>query len=56
MEICAIFGGHFVIPYSAGYFSIKDMAKAGIVMTIAAASCVGISILIVGRISGNYAL
>jgi sodium-dependent dicarboxylate transporter 2/3/5 len=29
-----------IIPYSAGYFSIRDMAKAGIVMTIAAAACV----------------
>ena len=45
-----------VIPYSAGYFSIKDMAKAGIVMTMAAAWCVGISILIVGEISGKYIL
>ena len=45
-----------VIPYSAGYFSIKDMAKAGIVMTFAAALCVGISILIFGRLIGQYAL
>ena len=29
-----------IIPYSSGYFSIRDMAKAGIVMTIAAAACV----------------
>jgi sodium-dependent dicarboxylate transporter 2/3/5 len=29
-----------IIPYSAGYFSIRDMAKAGVVMTIAAAACV----------------
>jgi sodium-dependent dicarboxylate transporter 2/3/5 len=29
-----------IIPYSAGYFSIRDMAKAGILMTIAAAACV----------------
>src|SRR5258705_6646551 len=29
-----------IIPYSGGYFSIRDMAKAGIVMTIAAAACV----------------
>jgi sodium-dependent dicarboxylate transporter 2/3/5 len=29
-----------IIPYSSGYFSIKDMAKAGIWMTFAAAACV----------------
>ena len=29
-----------IIPYGSGYFSIKDMARAGIVMTIAAATCV----------------
>ena len=45
-----------VIPYSAGYFAIKDMAKAGILMTIGAALCVGLSILIVGGISGGYTI
>jgi sodium-dependent dicarboxylate transporter 2/3/5 len=29
-----------IIPYSSGYFSIRDMAKAGILMTVAAAGCV----------------
>ena len=29
-----------IIPYSSGYFSIRDMAKAGILMTVAAAVCV----------------
>src|SRR5258706_12008094 len=29
-----------VIPYSSGYFSIRDMAKAGVLMTIAAALCI----------------
>ena len=43
-----------VIPYSAGYFSIRDMATAGILMTVAAAACVGLSILVVGAISGTY--
>ena len=33
-----------IIPYGAGYFSIKDMAKAGIWMTIAAAVCIAVSI------------
>jgi len=29
-----------IIPYASGYFSIRDMAKAGVLMTIAAAACV----------------
>ena len=37
-----------VIPYSSGYFSIRDMAKAGIVMTFFAAICVAASILVMG--------
>ena len=37
-----------VIPYSSGYFSIRDMAKAGIVMTFFAAICVAVSILVMG--------
>jgi sodium-dependent dicarboxylate transporter 2/3/5 len=36
-----------LIPYAAGYFSIKDMAKAGIWMTVGAAACVAISVQIV---------
>jgi len=31
-----------IIPYASGYFSIRDMAKAGVLMTIAAAACVAI--------------
>jgi sodium-dependent dicarboxylate transporter 2/3/5 len=33
-----------IIPYAAGYFSLKDMAKAGVCMTVAAAACVAVSI------------
>ena len=36
-----------IIPYGAGYFSIKDMAKAGVIMTVAAAVCIGITIGVV---------
>ena len=43
-----------VIPYSAGYFSIGDMVKTGIVMTFAAAVCLGISILVFGNLIGTY--
>lgn len=41
-----------VIPYSAGYFSIKDMAKAGIWMTFASSACVTVSICVIGRLFG----
>ena len=37
-----------IIPYSSGYFSIKDMARAGICMTVAAAGCVAAAVF-VGR-------
>jgi len=45
-----------VIPYSAGYFAIRDMAKAGVVMTFVAALCVGISILVFGTLGGHYVM
>ena len=32
-----------IIPHASGYFSIKDMAKAGILMTIAAAGCIAVT-------------
>jgi solute carrier family 13 (sodium-dependent dicarboxylate transporter), member 2/3/5 len=41
-----------VIPYSAGYFSIKDMLKAGLWMTIASSVCVTISIAVMGKLFG----
>ena len=43
-----------VIPYSAGYFSIKDMVIAGTVMTLIAAPIVAGTIYLVGRITGLY--
>jgi solute carrier family 13 (sodium-dependent dicarboxylate transporter), member 2/3/5 len=39
-----------IIPYSSGYFSIKDMAKAGVLMTVAAAICVAVSIGVVNLV------
>ena len=39
-----------VVPYSAGFFSIRDMAKSGILMTLAAAVCVAVSIAVVSAI------
>ena len=41
-----------VIPYSAGYFSIGDMVKAGLLMTVASSACVTASICVVGRLFG----
>ena len=43
-----------VIPYSAGYFSIRDMALSGIIITIIAAPLVSAAILTVGYITGLY--
>ena len=43
-----------IIPYASGYFSIRDMAKAGIWMTLAAAVCVSVSVLTVGTLTGSY--
>ncbi len=42
-----------VIPYASGYFSIKDMAKAGLWMTLIAAVCVTISFVVVGTLTGT---
>ena len=33
-----------IIPYSSGYFSIRDMARAGLLMTVLAALCVAVSV------------
>jgi sodium-dependent dicarboxylate transporter 2/3/5 len=41
-----------VIPYAAGYFTIKDMAKAGLCMTLASSACVTVSIAGMGRLTG----
>ena len=37
-----------VVLYSAGYFSIRDMARAGVWMSLAAAVCVTVSVTVVG--------
>ncbi len=39
-----------VIPYSSGYFTIADMAKAGLLMTIASSVCVTASIYVMGKL------
>jgi solute carrier family 13 (sodium-dependent dicarboxylate transporter), member 2/3/5 len=41
-----------VIPHSSGYFSIGDMAKAGLFMTVISSVCVTISICVFGPLFG----
>lgn len=41
-----------VIPYSAGYFTIRDMVKAGLWMTLASSACVTVSIAVMGKLFG----
>ena len=43
-----------VIPYSSGYFSIRDMARAGIIMTFCAAVCVTISMFVANALTGLF--
>jgi solute carrier family 13 (sodium-dependent dicarboxylate transporter), member 2/3/5 len=43
-----------VIPYSAGYFSILDMAKSGIAMTVASSVIVSLVIYVIGTMSNLY--
>ena len=43
-----------VILYSSGYFSISDMAKAGLWMTLGAAVCVTVVLASLGRLSGGF--
>ena len=43
-----------VIPYSAGYFSIRDMAIAGVVITVVASVLVAVAIFVMGGLTGVY--
>jgi sodium-dependent dicarboxylate transporter 2/3/5 len=43
-----------LIPYSAGYFSIKDMAKAGLVLTLVGSVLIAVVIYLVGHGQGLY--
>jgi len=42
-----------VIPYSTGYFRIGDMARAGVIMTLAAAVCLTVVMVVVGSLTGR---
>ncbi len=43
-----------VIPYSAGYFSIKDMAKAGAVLTVISSVIIAATIYVIGILTHIY--
>jgi len=43
-----------LIPYSTGYFSIIDMIKSGIIMTLVAATVIALVIFGVGSLAGVY--
>ena len=43
-----------VISYSAGYFSIGDMARAGVVMTMISCVILSFSIYFIGLLTGIY--
>jgi len=43
-----------LIPYSTGYFTITDMAKAGIAMTIVTSIIIACSIFFIGSLAGIY--
>lgn len=43
-----------VIPYSSGYFSILDMAKSGVVLTLISSVIICLSVYGIGLLSGLY--
>lgn len=43
-----------VIPYSAGYFSIRDFARSGLVMTAVTTVVVSLDIYVIGLFTGLY--
>jgi len=43
-----------LIPYSTGYFSIMDMVKTGVIMTVTAAVIIALSVFTIGSLSGIY--
>ncbi len=43
-----------VIPFNAGYFSIKDMAKAGLAMTVVASLVIAVVFMAVGALRGAF--
>jgi len=43
-----------VIPFNAGYFSIKDMAKAGLALTVGASFVIAVVFITIRGIKGGF--
>ncbi|HOZ72552.1 MAG TPA: DASS family sodium-coupled anion symporter [Spirochaetales bacterium] len=43
-----------VIPFNAGYFSIKDMAKAGLLLTVGSSLVIAVVFIGVGALKGGF--
>ena len=43
-----------LIPYSTGYFSIADMVKSGLVMSVVAAVVIALTVFTIGSLAGIY--
>ncbi|TFG83708.1 MAG: DASS family sodium-coupled anion symporter [Spirochaetales bacterium] len=43
-----------VIPFNAGYFSIKDMAKAGLLLTVGASLVIAVVFMTISNIKGGF--
>ncbi len=43
-----------VIPFNAGYFSIKDMAKAGLALTVVASLVIAVTFTGIGALRGGF--
>lgn len=43
-----------VIPFNAGYFSIKDMAKAGLVLTVGASLVIALTFMAISAVKGGF--
>jgi len=45
-----------IIPYTSGYFSIRDFAKVGIVMSLVMVAVVTLAIVVIGPMTGMYSI
>lgn len=43
-----------ILPYTSGYFTIKDFAKAGVIMSVIMAILITLVIAVIGPITGMY--
>jgi len=45
-----------IIPYTSGYFSIRDFAKVGIVMSVLMVVVITLAIVVIGPMTGMYSI